>query len=138
MTSQFKNHFSNACKALHNLMVKLTPQMRFFCGYQKYWMSCVKAYFFFFLPLTVLHLFLAMGSLITLKTCFHCIGYCHFESTSWVSHRFLLIALQTCVILLCLLLLIKPLCDAAIMHATAQFILDLRDLNLISQGVQEL
>lgn len=79
-----------------------------------------------------------MGSLTTLKTRFHCIGYCHVESTSWVSHHFLLIALQTCVILLCFLLLIKLLCDAAIMHATAQFILDLRDLNLISQGVHEL
>lgn len=79
-----------------------------------------------------------MGSLITLETRFRCIGYCHFESASRVSHRFLPIAPQTCLILLRLPLLIKLLCDAAVMHAAAQFILDLRDLNLISRGVQEL
>lgn len=133
-----QSHFNNACKALHNLMVKLATQIR----YQKCWM-CEDLFFlckdyFFFLLLTLLQLFLAMGSLITLKTCFHCIGYCHFESTSWVSHHFLLIALQTSVILLCLLLPIKLLCDVAIMHAIAQFSLDLRDFSLISQGVQEL
>lgn len=79
-----------------------------------------------------------MGSLIALKTCLYFIGYCCFESARWVSHHFLLIALQTCMTLLCLLLLIKLLCDAALMHATEQFILHLRDLNLISPGVEEL
>lgn len=88
--------------------------------------------------LALLQPLLTMGSLITLQTCFQWVGYCHFESSSCVSHLLLLIALQTWVILLCLLLGLELLCDAAIMHATEQFIWDLRDFNLISLGVQEL